>query len=76
MKEGLHLVWSTECPPGECPHCGAETALLIGSGFFECDCESSHAEVLADGVETGLEITCHWCQSCGAVTAIAINGGA
>ena len=74
----LHLVCSIESPFGKCPDCNAETALLTGSDRFDVhdeDLPDDHplADALLDGVETGLEITCHWCPACEHVTAVAVN---
>ena len=67
------LNWTTETTPGTCATCGGRTALLVGSGCLDCDEESPFAEVLADGVETGIELTAHWCVECGRATSVCVH---
>ena len=68
----MHLHWSIE-RNGCCPQCDGETALLVGSQIFDVDEESPFAEQLSDGVETGCEVTLHWCPECLLVCAMAVN---
>ena len=68
----MHLLYSRE-HRGKCPRCEGDVALLTTSPVFDCDEESPFAEQLSDGVETGLEITCHWCPECRIVTSLAVN---
>lgn len=75
MSQRLHLTWSSETTPGQCPTCNGNTALLTQSETFDCDEESSWSKELRDGVETGLEVSCHWCPGCGKVTSVSVNGG-
>jgi hypothetical protein len=70
----IHIVHSTETADGKCPQCGGETALVVCSDCWDVDEESPFAEDLIDGVQTGLEISGHWCEECGLLACIAING--
>ena len=74
VREKLHLVWSAESKSGTCPECEGPTALLTQSGTMNVDSEDPQADDLQDGVETGLDVTAHWCPECCVVTAVAVNG--
>ena len=68
----MHLNFSIE-HNGRCPQCDGQTALLTTSETFDVDEESPFAAELAEGVETGCEVTLHWCPACRLVTALAVN---
>jgi predicted RNA-binding Zn-ribbon protein involved in translation (DUF1610 family) len=70
----IHLHWTTEKTDGKCPECGGNTALVVSVDCWDVDEESPSAVSSADGVETGLEITGHWCPECREMRSIAING--
>ena len=67
------LNWTTETTPDTCPKCGGRTALLVGSSCLDCDEESPFAEVLSDGVETGIELTAHWCPACDRAVSVCVH---
>lgn len=67
------LQWTSEKSTDKCPTCGNRTAFIVGSGFMHCDSEDSFAEHLADGVETNIELTAHWCDRCSKVTSVCVN---
>jgi hypothetical protein len=69
----VHLRWSSEKDPGICPACGETTALIVCCDCWEVDGESPHADDLADGVETGVEVSGHWCPTCRVMTSLAVN---
>lgn len=68
-----HIHWSTEHHDGECPTCKSPTAQLFNHDSWTVDDESPMAEMLSGGVETGAEVTCHWCELCREVTSVSIN---
>ena len=68
----MHLYYSIE-RNGRCPDCDGVTALLTASETFDVDEESPFAEQLSDGVETGCEVTLHWCPACEMVCAVTVN---
>jgi hypothetical protein len=70
----LHIVHSTETADGKCPQCSGETALVVCCDCWDVDAESPFAEELIDGVQTGLEISGHWCEECRMLASVAING--
>jgi hypothetical protein len=69
----VHLHWTSENQSGTCPTCGGNTALIVCCDCWDVDEESSHAEELADGVETGVEVSGHWCPTCQTMTSMAVN---
>lgn len=69
----IHLVWSSESKPDTCPDCDGPTALLTQSETMFVDSEDPQADELQDGVETGMEVTAHWCPECRQVTSVAVN---
>ena len=70
----LHLHWTTEQKTGQCPECKGETVLIVSHDIWEAADEELQSGLFADGVETGLEITGHWCPECREMRSIAVNG--
>jgi len=70
----IHISHSTETAKGKCPQCGGDTALVVCCDCWDVDEESPFAEDLIDGVQTGLEISGHWCDECRMLASIAVNG--